>query len=180
MKDYYLFYLKDKTPKEDLLKQWGEELKNESDVFAVFQCFVTGKPNPSGNLVKKLPWNEEEIQPETLLLKDQLAWCNSNGILTINSQPNVNAAPSADPIVGWGPPGGFVYQRAYLEFFCSRELALGILDAASQFPSVNDCKNSNNKRRFLLMHIFFDYVYIYSVIIRISNFLKIFLQDEIF
>jgi len=43
------------------------------------------------------------------------------GLLTINSQPRVNGALSTDPSVGWGPAHGFVYQKAYLEFFCSPE-----------------------------------------------------------
>ena len=43
-------------------------------------------------------------------MKD-LADINKHGFLTINSQPNVNAAPSVDPIVGWGGPGGYIYQK---------------------------------------------------------------------
>ena len=46
---------------------------------------------------------------------------NKYGFLTINSQPQVNAAPSNDNIVGWGPNNGYVYQKAYLEFFVSKE-----------------------------------------------------------
>merc|ERR1711869_168465 len=51
----------------------------------------------------------------------QLAKYNQMGLLTINSQPRVNGALSTDPSVGWGPAHGFVYQKAYLEFFCSPE-----------------------------------------------------------
>jgi methylenetetrahydrofolate reductase (NADPH) len=47
---------------------------------------------------------------------------NELGLLTINSQPRVNASLSTDPYVGWGPAGGFVYQKAYLEFFCTKDL----------------------------------------------------------
>jgi len=36
---------------------------------------------------------------------------NRHGFLTINSQPRVNAAPSTDPVVGWGNPGGYVFQK---------------------------------------------------------------------
>ena len=31
----------------------------------------------------------------------------------------MNGAPSTDPTHGWGGPGGYVYQKAYVEFFCS-------------------------------------------------------------
>ena len=71
--------------------------------------------------VTRLPWNEQEIgtDPETSLIKDQLVWCNEHGILTINSQPPVNGTPSADPLVGWGRPGGYCYQRVFnlIEFY---------------------------------------------------------------
>jgi methylenetetrahydrofolate reductase (NADPH) len=31
----------------------------------------------------------------------------------------VNGLPSTHPEVGWGGPGGYCYQKAYVEFFCS-------------------------------------------------------------
>jgi hypothetical protein len=37
----------------------------------------------------------------------------------MNSQPKIDGLPSEDEQVGWGPAGGYVYQKAYLEFFCS-------------------------------------------------------------
>ena len=48
---------------------------------------------------------------ETSLIKGELEFLNSKGILTINSQPQVNAAPSTDPLVGWGGTGGYIYQK---------------------------------------------------------------------
>jgi len=40
-------------------------------------------------------------------------------MLTINSQARVNGALSTDLVYGWGPAGGVIYQKAYVEFFCS-------------------------------------------------------------
>jgi hypothetical protein len=48
---------------------------------------------------------------ETSLIKDNLEFLNSEGILTINSQPAVNAALSTDPLIGWGGEGGYIYQK---------------------------------------------------------------------
>jgi len=42
---------------------------------------------------------------------------NKARMFTINSQPQVNAAPSSDEKYGWGPQNGYVYQKAYFEFF---------------------------------------------------------------
>ena len=61
--------------------------------------------------VTELPWNQDELAPETLPFVDKLAHINKHGILTINSQPNVNAALSTDPVAGWGRPGGYVFQK---------------------------------------------------------------------
>lgn len=48
---------------------------------------------------------------ETSVLLDMLISVNRRGVLTINSQPHTNGSPSSDPLLGWGPPGGYVYQK---------------------------------------------------------------------
>ena len=37
---------------------------------------------------------------------------------------------------GWGGPGGYVYQKAYVEFFCSREKLDALVDKSKAFPSL--------------------------------------------
>ncbi|XP_038145474.1 methylenetetrahydrofolate reductase isoform X1 [Cyprinodon tularosa] len=138
LNDYYLFYLKSKSSKEALLQMWGEELKNEQSVFEVFTCYITAQPNRIGQRVMCLPWNDEPLAQETNLLKDELEKVNKRGVLTINSQPNINGKPSTDPIVGWGPPGGYVFQKAYLEFFTSSENVSALLKVLKKYePRVN-------------------------------------------
>lgn len=61
--------------------------------------------------VKYIPWVDEELNPETSMIQEKLAAVNKRGVMTINSQPNVNGAPSTDPRVGWGSPGGYIYQK---------------------------------------------------------------------
>lgn len=39
------------------------------------------------------------------------------GWWTVGSQPAVDAAPSEDELVGWGPRGGYIFQKAFVEFF---------------------------------------------------------------
>merc|ERR1719327_2015560 len=100
---------------EKLRQMWGDCPKTAADVNGVFAGFIK-------NDVKKLPWCSEAPAKETNFIAKQLIKMNSLGLLTINSQPRVNASLSTDPYVGWGPAGGFVYQKAYTEFFCSKEL----------------------------------------------------------
>jgi methylenetetrahydrofolate reductase (NADPH) len=64
----------------------------------------------SGEL-KRLPWCDSPLSPESDSIKDHLVKINRDGFLTINSQPATNGAPSTDEKQGWGPKGGFVYQK---------------------------------------------------------------------
>lgn len=81
LRDYYLFYLKDRPPKQQLLSMWGNELNDEKDVWSTFTCFVNGTMNKQNVKVTRLPWTEEDMSLETNLVKEQLTWCNENGIL---------------------------------------------------------------------------------------------------
>lgn len=110
LNDYYFFF----EPLRDfdqLRKMWGKELKSEQDVWEVFYCYLSGDTNRQGHKVEYLPWNDESLKPETSVIIDKLAHFNKHGILTINSQPNVNGAPSSDPVFGWGYANGYVYQK---------------------------------------------------------------------
>ena len=42
-----------------------------------------------------------------------------------------------DPRLGWGPPGGYVFQKAYLEFFTSEETVIALLQVLDRYPHVN-------------------------------------------
>lgn len=67
--------------------------------------------------VCSMPWNDDELSPETNLITEQLEAINKRGVLTINSQPNVNGAPSSDSKVGWGSPNGYIYQKVRICFW---------------------------------------------------------------
>jgi len=151
--DHHLFYLRSPRNKTELKQMWGEELSSEEDVWKIFWCYITGNKNEQGHLVKSLPWNEDDLAPETRLLLSSLAEINRKGFLTINSQPNVNAARSSDPVVGWGGADGYIYQKAYLEFFTSKKNISQLLSVLKEYPQVNyhivdkegvvDCTNAD-------------------------------------
>lgn len=137
LKDYYLFYLASKSSKDELLKMWGPELSSEQDVWNVFYRYLTGEINDAGVKVTKTPFSDDALDPETGLIAEKLAEVNRKGVLTVNSQPHVNCTPSSDAVVGWGHPGGYVFQKAYLEFFTSEENLLALLQVLGRFPGVN-------------------------------------------
>jgi len=117
----------------------GDKIQSEKDVWDIFACYLSGEKNKHGESVKCLPWNDYEIEEdgETSLIKDRLIELNKKGILTINSQPNANAVPSDDKILGWGGKNGFVFQKAYLEFFISRKHEEKLLKTLAKYPAVN-------------------------------------------
>ena len=128
---------------------WGLSLNSEEDVWDIFTQYLTGEPNANGVVVKKLIFNDEVLDLETNLICDHLAIVNKKGILTINSQPSVNCAPSTDSKVGWGPAGGYVFQKAYLEFFTCEETVIALLQVSSNkklmYIPVKNLKNYKSK-----------------------------------
>ncbi|MBW0493679.1 hypothetical protein O181_033394 [Austropuccinia psidii MF-1] len=88
------------------------------DLATIFANYC-GAKIPSEERVQYLPWSDVPLSQETNRIMDVLTKINKRGFLTINSQPAVDGAKSSDPVFGWGPRGGYVFQKAYLEFFCA-------------------------------------------------------------
>ena len=73
---------------------------------------------------------------------------NSNRLFTINSQPKINGVSSADPKFGWGPKNGYVYQKAYYEFFIHPDLVDRLVDHLNGYEMITyQAVNMHNDRR---------------------------------
>ncbi|THV05550.1 methylenetetrahydrofolate reduct [Dendrothele bispora CBS 962.96] len=103
-----------KQTKEDALKLWGEP-NSVAEISELFAKFCLGQ-------LAALPWSDQPPAVETSTISERLAHMNKLGFLTINSQPSVDGARSDDKVFGWGPINGYVYQKAYLEFFVNPAL----------------------------------------------------------
>ncbi|KAF8817427.1 methylenetetrahydrofolate reduct [Phlegmacium glaucopus] len=103
-----------KQTKENALNLWGHPA-TFADVASLFSRFCIRQ-------LAALPWSDQLPSVETSVISKQLAQVNELGFLTINSQPAVNGARSDDKVFGWGPSNGYVYQKAYLEFFVNPTL----------------------------------------------------------
>lgn len=122
LSDYHLY-----TPHakhQDAVTLWGEPTSHQ-DVYDVFAGFCSGE-------IKVSPFTEAPLSLETDVIREKLIQINKMGFLTINSQPVVNGAPSHDKRFGWGPRGGYVYQKAYVEFFASPENVQKIIDVTKR------------------------------------------------
>ncbi|CAO3570019.1 unnamed protein product [Mortierella alpina] len=83
----------------------------------VQELFVRGCS--SDESAPRLPWWNGSLKNELWTITSRIIELNQRGYLTINSQPAVNGVKSEHEIYGWGQKGGYVYQKAYVEFFVS-------------------------------------------------------------
>lgn len=103
-----------KGTNEQNIKLWGRP-ESVRDIANIFIRYLEDD-------IKSLPWSESSISSEADEIKPQLIALNKRGLLTITSQPSVDGLKSNHSVHGWGPSGGYVYQKAYLELLIAPEL----------------------------------------------------------
>lgn len=100
-------------------RSWGFPTSRE-DISSIFKKHLSGE-------LHVVPWSEggaaEEsggLNPETDVIRPYLLkLVEKRGWWTLASQPAVNGIRNDNSTFGWGPPGeGFVFQKAFVEFFC--------------------------------------------------------------
>lgn len=67
------------------------------------------------------PFSPGPLSSESQTILAYLERLTKRGLWTVGSQPAVDAAPSTDSVVGWGPRGGYVFQKSFVEFFAEEE-----------------------------------------------------------
>lgn len=67
--------------------------------------------------ISDTPFSDGPLSEESQVILPHLEELTKRGWWTVGSQPAVNGAKSIDPIFGWGPQEGYVYQKAFVEFF---------------------------------------------------------------
>ncbi|KAK7345953.1 hypothetical protein VNO77_16569 [Canavalia gladiata] len=123
-------FMRPRARDKKLIEEWAVPLRSVEDIYERFKMYCIGK-------LRSNPWSElDGLQPETKIINEQLEKINMKGFLSINSQPAVNGEKSDSPTVGWGGPGGYVYQKAYVEFFCSKEKLDALVDKCKDRTSL--------------------------------------------
>ncbi|GAA5849861.1 hypothetical protein JCM3766R1_004020 [Sporobolomyces carnicolor] len=103
-----------KLPPAEALKAWGTPT-TLSDVSKIFSSYLRGT-------LACNPWSEEPLRPETASISSHLIEMNdTRHWWTVGSQPAVDGVRSSDAVYGFGPKGGYVYQKAFVEFFLTEE-----------------------------------------------------------
>jgi methylenetetrahydrofolate reductase (NADPH) len=91
------------------LKLWGYPVDTK-DISTLFRRHIEGE-------LEALPWSEQGLSEETSIIAKHLLALNAKGWWTVASQPSVNGVRSTDPVFGWGPKNGYVFQKPFVEFF---------------------------------------------------------------
>ena len=91
------------------IKLWGYP-SSLQDITDLFISHLLGK-------ISAIPWSEQGLNEETGTIQEQLLKLNRKGWWSVASQPAVNGVRSDDRVFGWGPRGGFVFQKAFVELF---------------------------------------------------------------
>ena len=117
-----------KGTNEQNIKLWGKP-ESIRDVASLFVGFLEGK-------LQSLPWSEAPITSESEAIRPDLLDLNRRGLLTITSQPSVNGVKSTHPVHGWGPKGGYVYQKAYVELLISPQLISELITRVERNPNM--------------------------------------------
>ncbi|KAF2140394.1 uncharacterized protein K452DRAFT_230630 [Aplosporella prunicola CBS 121167] len=81
-----------------------------ADISDIFRRHIVGE-------LEAIPWSEDALNEETLTIRDELLGLIKRGWWSVASQPAVNGVKSTDPVFGWGPRNGFVFQKPFVEFF---------------------------------------------------------------
>ncbi|SCU95460.1 LANO_0E10418g1_1 [Lachancea nothofagi CBS 11611] len=102
-----------KVSHQKAYKIWGQP-QNFNDIKTLFIRYLEGA-------LDALPWSDLGLSPETALIQEELIQVNERGYLTLASQPATNSTSSTDKIFGWGPRGGYVYQKSFVEMFVHKQ-----------------------------------------------------------
>ncbi|KAI0094054.1 methylenetetrahydrofolate reductase-domain-containing protein [Irpex rosettiformis] len=95
------------------LAQWGNP-RTEEDISRLFIRYLHSK-------LATTPFSPVPLSPESLVIIRHLERLTERGWWTVGSQPAIDGADSSDEVVGWGPKGGYVYQKSFVEFFVEKE-----------------------------------------------------------
>ncbi|KIK69737.1 hypothetical protein GYMLUDRAFT_79816 [Collybiopsis luxurians FD-317 M1] len=95
------------------LSEWGSPRSLE-DLTAMFLKYLNSQ-------IYSTPFSSDPILDETKLILPHLQKLTERGWWTVGSQPAVDGIHSSDPVVGWGPRTGYVFQKSFVEFFCTED-----------------------------------------------------------
>ncbi|KAA1469427.1 methylenetetrahydrofolate reduct [Dentipellis sp. KUC8613] len=96
------------------LSQWPRP-KSVADITDICMRFLTSETT-------SYPFSPSPLSTESQRILPQLKRLARLGWWSVGSQPAVDGEPSEDPVIGWGPTGGYVFQKPFIEFFADEDV----------------------------------------------------------
>ncbi|KAF8261074.1 methylenetetrahydrofolate reduct [Lactarius quietus] len=109
----------------------GSRPSTLEDITALSLRFLRGE-------ITAYPFSPAPLSSESQLILPHLLRLAKNGWWPVGSQPAVDGLQSDNAIVGWGPAGGYVYQKPFVEFFASEEMVERLEKAVEKAKGVVD------------------------------------------
>ncbi|KAI0064533.1 methylenetetrahydrofolate reduct [Artomyces pyxidatus] len=106
--------------------QWPPP-RTAADISAICLRFLTSE-------VLSYPFSSSPLSLESHLILPHLKRLAHLGWWPVGSQPAVDGAHSSDSVVGWGPAGGYVYQKPFVEFFVGMDDVERLESKVRQMP----------------------------------------------
>ncbi|WFD31484.1 methylenetetrahydrofolate reductase [NAD(P)H] [Malassezia sp. CBS 17886] len=120
-----------KLPPAEAIRLWGTPV-DDGDLSRMFAAYVSGR-------LECIPWCDIPVWDETMPLLPALLRLNQDvadggrGWWTVGSQPAVDGMDSSDATFGFGPRGGYIFQKAFVELFVTeadKDRLVRAIDAA--------------------------------------------------
>ncbi|KAL5635281.1 hypothetical protein ACGC1H_004161 [Rhizoctonia solani] len=99
------------VPAHVAIAQWGRPT-TEQELSDLFLAYLN-------HTASTTPFSPEPLSDESATILPHLVSVTKRGLWTVASQPAVDGAPSGDPVIGWGPKDGRVFQKSFVEFFAT-------------------------------------------------------------
>lgn len=93
---------------------WGNPTTTE-DLTRLFLDYLD-------STITSTPFSASPLSDESATILGYLKKLTTHGLWTVCSQPAVDNASSTDDIFGWGPKGGYVFQKGFVEFFAEENV----------------------------------------------------------
>jgi methylenetetrahydrofolate reductase (NADPH) len=93
---------------------WGNPTRTE-DLTKLFLDYLDSN-------ISSTPFSALPLSSESLTILEHLKKLTSQGLWTVCSQPAIDNASSTDEVFGWGPRGGYVFQKGFVEFFAEENI----------------------------------------------------------
>ncbi|KAI0306304.1 methylenetetrahydrofolate reduct [Multifurca ochricompacta] len=115
----------------------GSHPNTLEDITTLSLRFLSGE-------ITSYPFSPIPLSNESQLILPHLLRLARQGWWPVGSQPAIDGWRSDNDTVGWGPAGGYVYQKPFVEFFASKKIVEKLEEVIGKVKGIVDFLAGNN------------------------------------